>query len=187
VTRRASLLVAAGAAALLGFALAVACAGTHPAPRVAWDPNADLSPPRTYAWDDRPGQQSPTGDSIVDGAFLDKRIRAAAERELATHGYRPAPPGTTPDILVSYQTGQDGVGSADEWGTYTWWSYPRYVYEGSGYEKERGLTLELRDREHKLLWRGQVSRLEGTNPEAVGREIDREVAELLSRLPVPGK
>lgn len=79
------------------------------------------------------------------------------------------------------------MGSSDEWGTYTWWSFPRYVYEGSAYEKERGLTLELRDAQHKLLWRGQVSRLEGTNPEAVGREIDRQAAELLARLPAPGK
>jgi hypothetical protein len=61
------------------------------------------------------------------------------------------------------------------------------VYEGSDYEKERVLTLELRDARHKLLWRGQVVRLEGTNPEAVGREIDRQVAELLSRLPAPGR
>jgi hypothetical protein len=186
VIRRAPLLAAAAAAtALLGFSLA--CAGTHPAPRVAWDPNADLSPPRTYAWDDRPGLRPPQGDSIVDGPFLDKRIREATEQELGAHGYRPAPPGTKPDMLVSYQTGQDGVGSSDEWGTYTWWSFPRYVYEGSEYEKERGLTLELRDAGHKLLWRGQVSRLEGTNPEAVGREIDRQVRELLSRLPNPGR
>jgi hypothetical protein len=129
----------------------------------------------------------PHGDSIVDGQFLDRHIREAAERELAAHGYRPAPPGTAPDMLVSYQTGQDGVSSSDEWGVYAWWVFPVYVYEGSEYEKERVLTLELRDASHKLLWRGQVVRLEGTNPEAVGREIDRQVAELLSRLPAPGK
>ena len=129
----------------------------------------------------------PHGDSIVDGQFLDRRIRAAAERELAAHGYRPAAPGAAPDMLVSYQTGQDGVGSSDEWGVYAWWVFPVYVYEGSEYEKERVLTLELRDAAHKLLWRGQVVRLEGTNPEAVGREIDRQVAELLSHLPAPGR
>jgi len=185
VTRRAPLLPAAVAAALVGLSLA--CAGTHPAPRFAKDPNADLSPPRTYAWGDRPGLRKPHGDSIVDGAFLDKRIREAVERELASHGYRPAPAGQPPDLLVSYQTGQDGVASADEWGTYTWWSFPVYVYEGSEYEKERVLTIELRDAGHKLQWRGQVVRLEGTNPEAVGREIDREVSELLSHLPPPGK
>jgi hypothetical protein len=186
VIRRARLLAAAvTVAALLGLALA--CAGTHPAPRFAQDPNADLSPPRTYAWGDRPGLRKPHGDSIVDGAFLDKRIRDAVERELAAHGYRPAPPGQPPDLLVSYQTGQDGVGSADEWGTYSWWSFPVYVYEGSEYEKERVLTIELRDAGHKLQWRGQVVRLEGTNPEAVGREIDREVSELLSHLPPPGR
>jgi len=167
--------------------LSLACAGTHPAPRVAWDPNADLAPPRTYAWDDRATLRPPHGDSIVDGAFLDRRIRAAAERELASHGYTPAPAGTPPDLLVSYITGQEGVASSDEWGVYAWWAFPVYVYEGSEYEKERVLTLELRDAGHKLVWRGQVVRLEGTNPDAVGREIDRQVAELLSRLPAPGR
>jgi hypothetical protein len=62
-----------------------------------------------------------------------------------------------------------------------------YVYEGSEYQKERVLTLELRDAERRLQWRGQIVRLEGTNPEAVGREIDHQVAELLSHLPAPGK
>jgi hypothetical protein len=187
VTSRTRLVGAAALGALFVVALPLACAGTHPAPRVAWDPNADLAPPRTYAWDDRPGLRKPHGDSIVDGAFLDRRIRAAVERELASHGYRPASAGTTPDVLVSYQTGQDGVASSDEWGVYPWWVFPVYVYEGSEYEKERFLTLELRDPGHKLLWRGQIVRLEGTDPEAVGREVDRQVAELFSRLPAPGR
>lgn len=97
------------------------------------------------------------------------------------------PAGRPPDLLVSYLTGQDGVASADQWGVYSWWVFPMYVYEGSEYEKERVLTIELRDSSHKLQWRGQIVRLEGTNPEAVGREIDRQVAELLSHLPPPGK
>jgi len=162
------------------------CAGTHPAPRVAWDPKADLAAPKTFAWDHRRDLRLPHGDSIVDGEFLDRRIRAAVDRELAARGYTAAGGGAA-DLLVSYRTGQEGVASQDEWGVYDWWAFPVYVYEGSDYEKERVLTLELRDPGHRLLWRGQVQRLEGTNPEAVGREIDRQVAELFARLPARGK
>jgi hypothetical protein len=75
----------------LGTLLSLACAGTHPAPRVAQDPNADLSPPRRTRGHARPGCGCRHGDSIVDGAFLDKRIRRGRGAPARRARYRPAP------------------------------------------------------------------------------------------------
>ncbi|HEY3204641.1 MAG TPA: DUF4136 domain-containing protein [Thermoanaerobaculia bacterium] len=165
---------------------ALFCVGTHPAPRFAWDSKADFAAIKSFAWYSDPSFRMPHADSIVDGPFLDEHIRKAIAANLEKKGYRKAEAGK-PDIFASYRTGQDGVASQDEWGVYDWWWFPLYVYEGSDYEKERLLTIDVRDSGRKLVWRGQISRLEGTNPDAVAREIDRTVADLLAKFPpAPG-
>jgi len=167
---------------LVSAACALACAGTHPAPRFAWDRTADLSSAKTFGWYVDSSSRLPHGDSIVDGRFIDSHTREAIERELEEKGLRRVETGS-PEIYVAYHTGQDGVAAQDEYGVYDWWSFPVAVYEGTDYEKERSLTIDLRDGGKKLVWRGSITRPEGRNPGAVAREIDRSVRELLQRFP----
>jgi hypothetical protein len=64
------------------------------------DPSANFSALHTYAW--RPGPQQGVGAPRFDSALIDRRVRAAVDRVLASKGYRTAAPGTTPDFLVGY-------------------------------------------------------------------------------------
>jgi len=64
------------------------------------DPSANFGALHTYAW--RPGPQQGVGDPRFDSALIDKRVRAAVDRVLASKGYRAAAPGNTADFLVGY-------------------------------------------------------------------------------------
>jgi hypothetical protein len=83
-------------------------------------------------------------------------------------------------MLVSYHTGDTGVGEHDEFGNYEWWS--GYVV-ATNWEKERTITIDIRNSTKKLIWRGQIARLEGSNPDAVARELNHEIGTLLSHFP----
>lgn len=170
-------------AMLLFVALAAGCAGTHPAPRYAWDPKADFAPLKSYAWYDGPGFQMPHGDSIIDGRFIDERVRATVDRTLEGKGFRKVEAAKA-DMLVSYRTGDAGVTDQEEVQGYDWWT--GYVV-GDRYEKQRSVRISIRKPPNVLVWRGEITRLEGTNPDAVGRELDREIGTLLSHFPpAPG-
>lgn len=172
------------ASALLLLVFAAGCAGTRPAPRYAWDPKADFAPLESYAWSDGPGFRMPHGDSIIDGRFIDQRVRAAVDRSLEAKGLRRVDPATA-DALVSYRTGDTGVADQDHIVGGDWWA--GYAV-GTEYEKERSIRIDLRTPANVLLWRGQITRLEGENPDAVGRELDREIGTLLSHFPpAPGE
>jgi hypothetical protein len=173
-TIRGFLLLAAGAALF-----AVACQGTHPKPVFAYDHKATFADLKTWAWYDDPTFKVPHGDSIIDGAFLDGHIRSAIEDALRKKGYEKVNP-TNATMLVAYHTGDTGVGEHDEFGNYEWWS--GYVV-ATNWEKERTVTIDIRNGTRKLVWRGQIARLEGSNPEGVAKELNREVATLLSHFP----
>ncbi len=168
-------------ALMLMFALAgtLACAG-KPEINFAWDKTASFANLKTYAWYTDPKFQMPHGGSIVDGRFVDERVRAAVERDLEKKGYVKGQEGTA-DIHVSYATSADGVASQDRFGRYDWWSMTIYV--GGKYQKKGSLTLDIRDRGQKLVWRGAKAAILGTNPEKVGRDIDDAVGDLLAKFP----
>ena len=172
--------IAAFAAALA--VLAAACGGTHPKPVFAYDHKASFVGMTTYAWYADSAFKMPHGDSIIDGAFLDSHIRSAADDALRRKGYQQIDAAHA-TLLVAYNTGDTGVGERDEFGNYEWWS--GYVV-ATNWEKERTVTIDIRNSTKKLIWRGQVARLEGQNPEAVGRELDREIGTLLSKFPPTG-
>lgn len=169
------------AAALVAAALtaSLACAG-KPIINFAYDHSASFAGLKTYAWFDDPGFQMPGGNSIVDGQFVDRRVRAAVEKELARKGYAKSESGEA-DIYVSYSTNPAGVVSQDKFGRYAWWS-PTLV-GGTKYRKEGSLVLDVRDRQHRLVWRGFKQAIIGTNPESVGRDIDDAVDDLLDKFP----
>jgi hypothetical protein len=164
------------AAALLLSTLA--CAG-KPKFNFAYDHSASFAGLKTYAWFDDPSFQMPGGNSIVDGQFVDRRVRAAVEKEMAKKGYAKA--NGDADIYISYSTNPAGVVSQDKFGRYQWWS-PTLV-GGTKYQKEGSLVLDVRDRQHRLVWRGFKQAIIGTNPEAVGRDIDDAVDDLLDKFP----
>ena len=125
----------------------------------------------------------PHGDSIIDGRFIDERVRAAVDRSLEGKGFRKVEQAKA-DMLVSYRTGDTGVGEQEEVEGYDWWT--GYV-TGMKYEKERSIRIDISKPPNLLVWRGEITRLEGTNPDAVGRELDREIGTLLSHFPpAPG-
>lgn len=64
------------------------------------DSAANFAALHTYAW--RPGPQQGVGDPRFDSTLIDKRVRAAVDRVLASKGYRAASPGRTADFLVGY-------------------------------------------------------------------------------------
>jgi len=167
---------------LVVAAMLAACAGTHPAPRYAWDPKADFAPLKTFAWWDPPGFQPPHGDSIIDGEFLDQHIRGAVDRSLESKGMQKVDPASA-QMFVSYSTGDTGVSSEVKDPNYAWLT----GYESTMYEKSRGVQIDIRDRAKNLIWRGSITRLEGENPSAVGRELNHEVDVLLAHFPpAPG-
>ncbi len=159
--------------------LAAACAGTHPKPVYAYDHTVSFVGLTTYAWYKDPAFKIPHGDSIIDGAFLDSHIRSAVDDALRKEGYQKVDPAHA-TLLVAYNSGDTGVGERDEFGNYEWAT--GYVV-ATNWEKERTITIDIRNSGRKLIWRGSINRLEGQNPDAVARELDREVGTLLSHFP----
>ena len=143
---------------LVLLTLAAGCTGTRPAPRYAWDPKADFAPLKSYAWSDGPGFRIPHGDSIIDGPFIDERVRGAVDRALEGKGLLRVD-ASKADMLVSYRTGDTGVADQDHIVGGDWWAGYAVATE---YEKERSIQIDIRSPANVLLWRGQITRLEGT-------------------------
>jgi hypothetical protein len=172
--RRLSLLVAASA---IG---AAACRGTHPPPQFAWDKTADFAAMKTYAWWVGPGYPPPHGDSIIDGTFIEQHVRPAVEANLESKGYRKVD-ASSASLLVAYLTGDTRVTDEVKDPNYAWLT----GYETTMYEKSRQITIDFRNAKKLLVWRGSITRLEGENPEAAGREIRSELDTLLAKFPPP--
>lgn len=165
--------------ALLGFL--VACTTFKPSFQVASDPKASFENIRTFAWLE--GIPMPHGFSIVDGRFIDDRVRRAVDADLANKGLRPAA-GGPPDIYVAYSTDLGGLAQDQEHGGEIWWGS---VYTTAPGEETMAIALDIRNPAKKLIWRGAVVRALGSNPEAVGHDLDRAVGDMLAKFPpAPG-
>jgi hypothetical protein len=165
------------------LAAAAACTKTPP-PEFAWDKAASFSNLKTFAWFEGEGFQYPRGGSIVDGRFIDENVRRDVEEALARKGFRKDDSGS-PDFFVTYHVGSAGVSDRDVYGSYSWWS--PVIYVGSVYERHGTLVLDVRDRSHKLVWRGAITRDSGQNPKEVGEAIEKAVTELLQKFPPSGQ
>jgi hypothetical protein len=170
--------------ALLAAGLAFAC-GPRPQLHFAWDHEAAFGGLRTFAWYDDPSFQMPHGGGTVDGRFIDDHVRMAVEENLRKKGLEMAADGNA-DVYVAYHTSADGIVSQDKFGRYNWWSMT--ITTRTDYRKQGSLALDVRDSGRKLIWRGVISSvIVGTNPEAVARDIDEAVADLLVKFPpAPG-
>lgn len=167
--------------AVVATLLLPACEGTHPKPIYAFDKSANFATLKEWAWYDDPTFKVPHGDSIIDGAFLDGHIRSAIEDALRHKGYEKVVPQKA-SMFVIYHTGDVGVGERDEFGNYEWWTG---AVVATDWQKERTVIIDIRNVDHKLVWRGQIARLEGSSPDGVARELNHEVAALLSHFPPP--
>ena len=171
-------------AILLLSAATLACAHKNPPPDFAYDHAASFSPLKTYAWYVDPTWVMPGGNSIVDGQFIDRNVRQAVDQNLQKKGIEKSEDGRA-DIYVAYSTNPAGVLSQDKYGVYTWWNYAYIGYSGTKYRKQGTLTLDVRNSDKKLIWRGARTAMVGTDPEDLARDISNAVALLLSDFPPP--
>jgi hypothetical protein len=167
--------------ALVAALLAAGCTGTRPKPVYAYDKSANFATMKAWDWYNDPTFQVPHGDSVIDGAFLDGHIRSAIEDAMHHKGYEKVKADRA-SMFIIYHTGDVGVGERDEFGNYEWWTG---AVVATDWEKERTVIVDIRNRDRKLVWRGQIARLEGSNPNAVARELNREIGTLLSHFPPP--
>ncbi len=159
-----------------------------------FDPSADFSGLRTYAW--IPGPQERTGDPRIDNPLLDSRIRETVDRQLAAQGYQKQRSGR-PDFWIGYHAAIKSKMSIDVINDY--YHYPRgwgwgygAAYAPSGattyvHEYEEGtLILDVvNPQTSELIWRGsadaEVNRR--AKPEERQKKLGKAVQKILSRFP----
>ena len=152
-----------------------------------WDKTADFSQYKTYSWMPRP--QAPTGDvnaQLMANDFVDKRIRAAADRHLASEGLTRVEEGG--DLGVVYHTGIQDKVDVQDWG----YSYSPYYYGYGGrnisvYNYQEGtLIFDLIDAEKgELVWRGSATGVIDRNasPEKMEAGINEVISRMLEDYP----
>ena len=169
----------------LFIASALGCAS----PKVGYDydPNADFTRYRNYAWG--PGQHEASGDKRVDNPLIDTRIRNAIGGELRSKGYT-ASSDQQPDFYVAYRIGVKDMmmGSSTQryigdyaHGTHTTISDIQPYTEG-------GLLVDIVDAATKqLVWRASAAAevKQGMTPEDRTERIGQVVHAMFSHFP-PG-
>jgi hypothetical protein len=171
-------------ATAFGLALALACSSLSV--RSDWDPEADFSALRSWAWLEPSGEDP--GHPLLRSPLLHDRVRRAVEAELAARGYEQAP-AERADFRVGYHLSLeqkldtytiDHTYGYGRWGV---WTYPEtYVQE----YQEGTLILDVVDaRRGKLAWRGWASRpvYEQPSPEESERNVRKAVSAVLDRFP----
>jgi hypothetical protein len=167
-------------------AMALACSGI----RVDsdYDPSADFSQLRTWAWLPDAGK---SGDPRLDNALLDSRIRAAVQSELEAKGYALATSGT-PDFQVAYHVSVEGKLDVD---TVYHGGYGRAGHRRGGwgygetrvrqYDEGTLLIDVLQPGSGALLWRGSgvATVREERTPEKRTKRINAAVKKILERFP----
>ena len=171
--------------------LAVGCTSAPPQPTSMRDPQANFAALKTFGWD--PAQDSQTTGQPL--SLVDSDIRAAITSELKRKGYVEAAAGTTPDMVLRYETGKAEItkgspfsigvgvgsyGSSGGVGVGTSTSGTRNVTEGM-------LVLSVVDPARKAeVWNGRVSRELGKNGTPNAALIHSAVADLLRDFPAQG-
>jgi hypothetical protein len=155
-----------------------------------YDPNADFSALRSYAWlDARSGVE---GDREDVTSLLDRRIRSAIDEELASKGFALVDRSKA-QVLVSYHLGVEKKLDVDT--IYQSYGYRGGYYGGGGIaqttvrEYEEGtMLIDIIDAPAKqLVWRGSgQARLRRTSsPEQREERVREAVTEILEDFP-PG-
>jgi hypothetical protein len=146
--------------------LALACAGPQVSVNHDYDRRADFASLRGYGWLPQPAR---------DG-FLDVRVRAAVDQQLAAKGYARWP--IEPDFFVAYHVVARDRVEVEERG----YGYGRLGRTTRVSRSTEGtLILDvIHARTMQVLWRGHAS---GTlDPEASPEERDRRMNDAVARL-----
>jgi hypothetical protein len=177
--------------AWLAFAPAaafIACSGVRVA--TDYDPSADFSNVRSYAWFDE--QSGVQGDRPDVESLLDRRVRGAVDAELQRKGLARVDKSAA-KMLVSYHLGVEKKLDVDTINTgYGYGRYGRYggiSTETTVREYQEGtLLIDMIDPASKqLVWRGsgQARIREYSSPEDREKRINEAVKQILEEFP-PG-
>ncbi|RMF57941.1 MAG: DUF4136 domain-containing protein, partial [Calditrichaeota bacterium] len=135
----------------LSLSLLILLSGCSPiSVRTDYDREVDFAHYRTFKWMPRAKQKKARGVPV--SPLVDKRIRRAVERELASKGYVISQSGRA-DALLAYHVVVHQHMDVTAWGYgYRGWRYPRY--RARRY-REGTLIVDIVDPvEKKLVWRG---------------------------------
>ena len=161
-------------------AAALACSSTGNAPpQSSYDHSVDFASLKTFDWHENPEEEKQPGGAIVDARFIYEHVQADVAANLTKKGFRNAG-GAPADIYITYHTRMAGVLEKDKYGIYSWAPVAAMYY------KEGTLVLDVRDSERKLIWRGWATRLLGTSPEGIARDIRNAVNDILKKFPPTG-
>ena len=155
-----------------------------------FDPNADFTKIRSYAWlDERSGVE---GDRNEVSSLLDQRIRRAIDAELLGKGLAISERDSA-DVLVSYHLGVEK--KLDVNTIHTGYGYGRYGGYGGGrtetyvseYEEGTFLVDLIEPSKKELIWRGsgQARVKRSSSPEDREERVREVVAKVLAAYP-PG-
>lgn len=180
---------------ILAMVVAAGCAG--PRAGFDYDPSADFTAYRHWAWLPKPQEQA-SGDPRLDNSLVRNRIESAVSQNLAAKGFDKTEPANA-DFDVGYVVmvekdldSRSGVSTSFGIGRWSGGSGVGISIGGPGTtlsEREVGtLFIDVRDHESgKLVWRGSSKRTIGrsTTPEESERVIDAIVSEILANFPPP--
>ena len=173
--------------AIASIAATFACSGIRV--QTDYDPKADFSNVRSYAWfDERSGVQ---GDRQDVTSLLDRRVRSAVDAELQGKGIELVDRGAA-KVLVSYHLGVETKLDVNTMNSgYGSGAYGRYsgISTTTVSEYQEGtLLIDVIDPSAKqLVWRGsgQARIRQSSAPEDRKARIDQAVKQILEKFP-PG-
>lgn len=193
-----SVIPAVPAIALFMLSLLTGCA-TIPDVQTDYDRSVNFMTYQTFDWyptEVPPGTAEP-GDTPYS-TLLDKRIKEAIASEMVKEGINPST--TNPGLLVAYDVSIETAQAPDNnyvfppgfgYGYSYWYGY-RYNYGYAGIPAFRSireyrvgtLVIDLIDRNtNQLVWRGWSEAVIDPSGPIESREINRIVANILSRFP----
>ncbi len=125
-----------------------------------FDPSAKFGAYKTFAWEPKP--QKITGNPRLDNPLLEKRVKAAVEKELIAKGFSLVSD-AEPDFFLAYHVALDEKVSVSSMNNYygyaPGWGW-NYAYAGGVdvYQYEQGaLMIDIIDgATHQLVWRGSA-------------------------------
>jgi len=170
----------------LGLAMSVGCSGVRVT--TDFDPDAEFSGFKKYAWlPDEPGQG---GDPRLHNDLIDARVRSSVDRGLADRGFEKVSLASA-NFLVTYYLGLET--RIDVQTVHSSFRYSRRGWSGSVgtdtrvRQYERGtLLLDVLDPgSTRLVWRGSAdSRVNSrSDPARRDQQIDAAVQSILNRFP----
>ena len=151
-----------------------------------FDPAADFSWQRTYAWGEGIAAKNPA---------IDRKIIAAIEAQLASKGLTKTTGPDTADLLIAYQAATMIDTDVTTYTTGVWapgygtWPTSRGMAHTEVAQVKKGqLIVDIADvKAKKFLWRGIAGGSVSEGPEKVSKGLDKVLAKMFKDYPPKGK